>query len=178
MWTNNAAADKRNQPSLWIGFYLRQNDHKYVINQPKEGRSKGGVLCWEDTSRMTSDGKVIKRNLHSLLSMATHMKAMKAAAANREKKTPMKKKSLRPFSQVLQRSCRYMTWVMRVQSANTPEGEKVQKVTLWRMLVGFFTHSSLTSFVWMTLQKVSFFLTSENKKKHVTEMYFIGGSEQ
>lgn len=55
MWTDNAAADKCNQPSLWIGFYLRQNDHKYVIIQPKEGWSKGGVLCWEDTSRMTSE---------------------------------------------------------------------------------------------------------------------------
>lgn len=52
MWTNNTAADKYNQPSLLVGFYLRPNDHKYVIIQPKGGWRKGGVLCWQDSSRM------------------------------------------------------------------------------------------------------------------------------
>lgn len=140
-----------------------------------------GPLLGEDTSKMMSDWKVrvrkwqreSNRNLHSLLLMATDKKAMKATTANREKKTPMEKKNLRPFSQVLQRSCRYMTWAMMVQSANTPEGQRVQEITFWWSPVFFlFTPDSL-----LTSLFGLYCLTKENKHL-VIEMYVICGDEE
>lgn len=72
-------------------------------------KAKAVALLREDISKTMSDRKTTTRNSLSLFVMATDKKAQKATTANREKNTPMKKKSLRPFGQVLQRSCRYMT---------------------------------------------------------------------
>lgn len=104
-------------------------------------------LCWGSQLYVVCDDKqqlfvpqlkhtekVMQKNLHSLFLMATDRKLMKATTANREKNTPMKRKNLSPFSQVLQKSCRYMTWVIRVQSANTPEGQTQAMSQLFRGL--------------------------------------------
>lgn len=58
-------------------------------------------------------------------------KVMKAMTAMMENTAPTQKKNLSPFSQVLQKSCRYMMCVIKVQRASTPDSPPMAAVHGW-----------------------------------------------